>query len=54
MNSLSQIAWSKFKKDVLGVTALCAIILAVIVSIFGYHIFDCQSNLDEYEVNYFC
>jgi len=39
MNSLSQIAWSKFKKDVLGVTALCAIILAVIVSIFGYHIF---------------
>lgn len=39
MNSLSQIAWSKFKKDVLGVTALCAIILAVVVSIFGYHIF---------------
>ncbi len=37
MNSLSQIAWSKFKKDVLGVTALCAIILAVVVSIFGYH-----------------
>ena len=39
MNSLFQIAWSKFKKDVLGVTALCAIILAVVVSIFGYHIF---------------
>ena len=39
MNSLSQIAWSKFKKDILGVSALCAIVLAVVVSIFGYHIF---------------
>lgn len=39
MNSLSQIAWSKFKKDILGVSALCAIVLAVVASIFGYHIF---------------
>jgi peptide/nickel transport system permease protein len=39
MNSLSQIAWFKFKKDILGVSALCAIVLAVVVSIFGYHIF---------------
>ena len=39
MNSLSQIAWSKFKKDFLGVIALCAIVLAVVVSVLGYHIF---------------
>ena len=39
MNSLSQIAWSKFKKDFLGVSALCAIALAVLVSIFGYLVF---------------
>ena len=39
MNSLSKIAWSKFKKDILGVLAFCAIVLAVIVSVLGYHIF---------------
>ena len=39
MNSLSQIAWSKFKKDFLGVIALCAIVLAVVVSIFGLSYF---------------
>ena len=39
MNSLSKIAWSKFKKDILGVIALCGIVLAIIVSVLGYHIF---------------
>ena len=39
MNSLSHIAWSKFKKDILGVSALCAILLAVVISVLGYHIF---------------
>lgn len=39
MNSLSKIAWSKFKKDILGVIAFYAIVLAVIVSVLGYHIF---------------
>ena len=36
MNSLSQIAWGKFKKDTLGVLALSCILLAVFVSILGY------------------
>ena len=39
MNSLSQIAWVKFKKDFLGVTAMCAILLSLLVGLLGYHIF---------------
>ncbi len=39
MNSLSKIAWTKFKKDILGVMALYGIVLAIIVSVLGYHIF---------------
>lgn len=39
MNSLSRIAWRKFRKDTLGVFALCSILLSILVSVFGYLIF---------------
>ena len=39
MNSLSHIAWRKFKKNSLGVFGLIIITIAVVISFLGYVIF---------------